>query len=73
VTGVATNLAARLQTAAGAGEILLSEESYRRVEPWLREQGLDLEREELTLKGFERPQAACRLPAPVTAGAPSDS
>jgi class 3 adenylate cyclase len=65
VTGVATNLAARLQAAAGAGEILLSDEAYRRVEGWLSERGGAPEREELTLKGFDAPQVAYRLAAPA--------
>ena len=70
VTGVATNLAARLQAAAGPGEILLSDESYRRAEPFLAERGLRAEREELALKGFEGVQAGHRLlaPEPVSAG-----
>jgi class 3 adenylate cyclase len=65
ITGVATNLAARLQTAAAAGEILLSEETHRRVEPWLAERGLRGEREELRLKGFAGAQIAHRLAAPA--------
>jgi adenylate cyclase len=63
VRGISTNLAARLQSAAGAGEILLSEEAHRRVEAWLAERGLGPRREELELKGFERPQVAYRLTA----------
>jgi class 3 adenylate cyclase len=65
VTGIATNLAARLQAAAGPGEILLSEEAHRRVEGWLSERGGTSEREELALKGFEAPQVAYRLAAPA--------
>jgi class 3 adenylate cyclase len=64
VRGVATNLAARLQTAAGPGEILLSDEAQRRVDGWLGERGADPEREELELKGFDEPQGAYRLVAP---------
>jgi class 3 adenylate cyclase len=64
VTGIATNLAARLQAAAGPGEILLSGEAYRRVESWLGERDAAAEREELDLKGFDEPQGAYRLPAP---------
>jgi class 3 adenylate cyclase len=64
VRGVATNLAARLQTAAAAGEILLSDEAHRRVEGWLAERGGTLEREQLDLKGFAERQTAYRLPAP---------
>jgi class 3 adenylate cyclase len=66
VTGVATNLAARLQGAAAAGEILLSAEAHRRARPWLEERGLELEREELELKGFDAPQVAYRLAAPYS-------
>src|SRR5205814_134839 len=40
VLGTTTNLAARLQTAAEAGEIVLSDEAHRRVESWLAERGL---------------------------------
>ncbi len=61
VRGAATNLAARLQAAAGGGEIVLSEEAHRRVEPWLAERRVDVMREELTLKGFDRPQVAYRI------------
>ncbi len=64
VTGVATNLAARLQAAAGPGEILLSAEAHRRVRDRLRARGVDPEREDLDLKGFPEPQAVYRLPAP---------
>jgi class 3 adenylate cyclase len=65
VTGVATNLAARLQAAADAGEILLSAEAQRRAEPWLAERGIRLEPEELDLKGFVTAQTTYRLPAPA--------
>jgi class 3 adenylate cyclase len=68
VTGMATNLAARLQVAAAAGEILLSEEAHRRAGPWLADRGLRLEPEQLALKGFDAPQSAYRLPAPAMAG-----
>jgi class 3 adenylate cyclase len=61
VTGEATNLAARLQAQAGAGEILLSAEAHRRVAEWLRERGLEATQEELGLKGFAEPQIAYRL------------
>ena len=64
VTGVATNLAARLQAAADAGEILLSEDAHLRLEPWLAQAGISLEPEELELKGFDAPQRAYRIPAP---------
>jgi class 3 adenylate cyclase len=61
VTGAATNLAARLQAAAGPGEIMLSDEAHRRVEGWLRERGRNPERQEITLKGFAEPQGAYRI------------
>ena len=67
VTGVATNLAARLQTAAEEGEILLSDEAYRRAEAWLTDRGLAAGSETLTLKGFETPQVAYRIRAPRAA------
>jgi adenylate cyclase len=65
VLGEATNLAARLQTAAAGGEILLSGEAFRRVAAWLSERGLAVEPEDLELKGFDGPQPAYRLRAPV--------
>ena len=63
VLGTATNLAARLQTAASAGEIVLSDEAHRRVADWLKEQGLEAKQEALELKGFNDPQPAWRLRA----------
>jgi class 3 adenylate cyclase len=65
VLGQATNLAARLQSAAAGGEILLSDEAFRRVATWLSERGLAAEPEELVLKGFDEAQPAYRLRAPV--------
>jgi class 3 adenylate cyclase len=65
VLGPATNLAARLQTAAGGGEILLSDEAFRRVATWLEERRLTIHPEDLTLKGFDGPQPGYRLRAPV--------
>ena len=58
VLGEATNLAARLQTAAMAGEIVLSDEAHRRVAAWLKEHGLQAMPEPLELKGFDGPQRA---------------
>jgi class 3 adenylate cyclase len=63
VLGQTTNLAARLQHAAGGGEILLSDEAFRRVAAWLSERGLAAKPEELELKGFDDPQPAYRLRA----------
>jgi adenylate cyclase len=63
VLGTTTNLAARLQAAAEAGEIVLSDEAHRRVEQWLAERGLEAVPQELELKGFDRPQPAWRLRA----------
>jgi class 3 adenylate cyclase len=63
VLGEATNLAARLQTAAKAGEIVLSDEAHRRVAAWLTERGLETIREPLQLKGLDGPQFAWRLRA----------
>jgi class 3 adenylate cyclase len=66
VLGEATNLAARLQTAATAGEIVLSDEAHRRVARWLDERGLEATRESLELKGFDGPQPAWRVRAHAT-------
>ena len=63
VLGSATNLAARLQTAAKAGEIVLSDEAHWRVATWLKEHGLEAMREALELKGFDGQQVAWRLRA----------
>jgi class 3 adenylate cyclase len=65
VLGEATNLAARLQTAAAGGEILLSDEAFRRVAAWLDERGLPAEQESLELKGFDGARPAYRLRALV--------
>jgi class 3 adenylate cyclase len=69
VLGEATNLAARLEGAAGGGEILLSDEAFRRVGAWLADRGLAVEREELELKGFSGPQPAYRVASFVPAAA----
>ena len=61
VLGETTNLAARLQTAAAAGEIVLSDEAHRRVADWLEERGLEAAPETLELKGFDGSQRAWRL------------
>ena len=69
VLGGATNLAARLQTAAESGEIVLSDEAHRRVAAWLDEHGFEAILETLALKGFEGRQPAWRVRA--GAGAPA--
>jgi class 3 adenylate cyclase len=61
VSGVATNLAARLQAEARGGEILLSDEAYRRVDKWLAEHGIPANQEKIELKGFDEPQDAYRI------------
>jgi class 3 adenylate cyclase len=63
VLGSTTNLAARLQTVAVAGEIVLSDEAHRRVADWLAEHGLKALPETLELKGFKGSQPAWRLRA----------
>ena len=62
VLGETTNLAARLQAAAGPGEILLSEGTRRR----LGEEFEGLRGESLALKGFAEPVTAYRLAAGAT-------
>jgi class 3 adenylate cyclase len=50
-----------LQTAANAGEIVLSDEAHRRAANWLAERGLEAVPQALKLKGFDEPQQAWRL------------
>jgi class 3 adenylate cyclase len=69
--GDTTNLAARLQTASGPGEIMLSEEAHRRLAEWLAAHEMAAAREELQLKGFAQPVAAYRLPAPAVEPLPA--
>src|SRR4029077_5688905 len=59
--GPPTNLAARLQASADAGEIVLSEEAHRRVASWLEERGLEAVPQTLELKGYDGPQPAFRI------------
>ncbi|MDQ6721986.1 MAG: AAA family ATPase [Candidatus Dormibacteraeota bacterium] len=61
VIGDTTNLAARLQAQAAAGEVLLSEESYRRLRD-----NVDAAPEQLDLKGFDHSVVTYRLSAPAT-------
>jgi adenylate cyclase len=65
VLGEATNLASRLQAQAAAGEVLLSDESNRRVAVWLSERGMGGEPVRLTLRGIEGETLAYRLGAPA--------
>ena len=65
VLGPTTNLAARLQSEAKAGEIVLTEDAYRRVAHWLEERGLEAVPQQLELKGFDGPQPAWRIQAGV--------
>ena len=59
--GEVTNLASRLQGQAAAGEVLLSEEAYRRTRDWLSSQRLTAQGESLSLKGLEHPVTVFRL------------
>ncbi|HEV3095888.1 MAG TPA: AAA family ATPase [Candidatus Dormibacteraeota bacterium] len=66
--GETINLASRLQAAVREGELLLSEETYRRTRDWLADQELPAAEESLTLKGFPQPVRAYRLTAHSPAG-----
>jgi class 3 adenylate cyclase len=66
VTGDAVNVAARLEQAAGSGEILIGELTQRLVRDAIRSEPL----EALTLKGKSAPVAAFRV-LEVHAGAPA--
>ena len=61
VVGNATNLAARLQAAARGGEVVLAEETHRRVAGWLEERQYDSMPEQLQVKGFDAPVKAYRV------------
>ncbi len=69
VLGEVTNLASRLQGQAAAGQVMLSDEVYRRVKGWLDAQRIPAERYEMTLKGFAAPVAAYRVTTGVVAAA----
>ncbi|HEY9286691.1 MAG TPA: AAA family ATPase, partial [Candidatus Dormibacteraeota bacterium] len=62
--GETINLAARLQAVVHGGEVLMSEEAYRRTRDWLESQELRVSEESLTLKGFPQAVRAYRLAAP---------
>jgi class 3 adenylate cyclase len=55
VLGETTNLAARLQATAGAEEIALSEEAYRRTKSFLEQRSLTADPVTVELKGFDAP------------------
>ena len=59
--GEVTNLASRLQSQAAAGDMLLSEEAFRRTREWLAEHSIGAASEELVLKGFDDPVTAHRV------------
>jgi adenylate cyclase len=64
VVGETTNLASRLQAQSAAGEVMLSAEAHRRVNDWLRGQGIETAKDRLELKGLAEPVTAFRLKAP---------
>ena len=59
--GEVTNLASRLQGKAAAGEVLLSQEAFRRSHDWLTTRGLTAREATLELKGFDVAVKAFRL------------
>ncbi|MDP9325550.1 MAG: adenylate/guanylate cyclase domain-containing protein, partial [Candidatus Dormibacteraeota bacterium] len=61
VLGDSTNLASRLQAQAGDGEIVLSDEAYRRVRAWVDDKPMTAEAVSLELKGFDGVVKAYRL------------
>jgi class 3 adenylate cyclase len=64
VIGEVTNLAARLQAKAAAGEILIDEEAFSRVRDWLQSERVKHEPVTLELAGFAEPVPAFRLSPP---------
>lgn len=69
VLGEVTNLAARLQAQAAAGQVLVAADVYRRVEEWLVSQRIQVDRVELELKGIGERVVAYRLTTEVPAAA----
>jgi class 3 adenylate cyclase len=67
VIGETTNLAARLQQAAGAGEIVLGDEAFRRVREWLEQRTIVAEERKVSLKGIADPVRVFRIQAPQEA------
>jgi class 3 adenylate cyclase len=68
VIGETTNLAARLQSQAQSGEVLLSADAFKRLAGWLDARGFPTSKEELSLKGFDAPVPAYRVTRPDYAG-----
>ena len=64
VTGEVANLAARLQSAGDGAGVVVSEETYRNLDPLLEAEPM----RDLTLKGFPRPITAYRVTGMRTAG-----
>jgi adenylate cyclase len=62
-----TNLAARLQQTAGAGEIVLGDEAFRRVREWLEQRSIVAEEHKVSLKGIADPVRVFRIQAPQEA------
>ncbi|HEX2680678.1 MAG TPA: adenylate/guanylate cyclase domain-containing protein, partial [Candidatus Dormibacteraeota bacterium] len=71
VLGEVTNLASRLQAAAVAGEILLSQDAHRRVTEWLEEQRMEATPVDLELKGITTPVKAFRVAVEVAPAIPA--
>lgn len=69
VLGEVTNLAARLQTQSGPGEVTLAEEAHRRVRDWLDGQRMVAARFEPALKGFGPSVVAYRVAVGMAAPA----
>jgi class 3 adenylate cyclase len=61
VIGEVTNLAARLQAKAAAGEILIDEEAFSRVRNWLQSERIEHEQVTLQLAGFTEQVVAFKL------------
>jgi adenylate cyclase len=68
VVGETTNLASRLQSQAATGEVLLSNESYRRLQD-----AVEAGPEQLELKGFAQAVTAYRVSGPAIAGRSNSS
>jgi adenylate cyclase len=67
--GETTNLAARLQAKAQAGEIVLSQDAFRRVRDWLHSQQLEARQARLSLKGIGKAVHAFVLPSRTSVSA----